>query len=262
MRNRLVKLSLALIMALCLTAGVFADDSTAWSDATAGELSYTGGNVGIGTEYPGAKVHIEGGEIWIFDNEQNPRFLLGDTPVSGNYGSFQWDSLNNYFRLETNGTNGIKMNDNFLSIGNVFPSQPLIVASGSTELMRVQSNGNVGIGVTDPGTAKLKVDGNIVATGTITTGSSRTLKKEIEPISHTDATQALMALDPVSFRYKADDTELNIGFIAEDVPDMVATNDRMGLNSMDLVTLAITVIQEQQKEIDELKTIVAELTVK
>ena len=85
--------------------------------------------------------------------------------------------------------------------------------------------GNVGIGTTDPGTAKLKVVGNIVATGTITTGSSRTLKKDIE-----------------------------------EVPDMVAINDRKGLNSMDLVTLEITVIQEQQIEINELKIIVAEMS--
>ena len=45
-----------------------------------------------------------------------------------------------------------------------------------------------------------------------------------------------------------------VGFIAEDVPDLVATTDRKGLSSMDIVAVLTSVVKDQQKTIDELKT--------
>ena len=47
-----------------------------------------------------------------------------------------------------------------------------------------------------------------------------------------------------------------MGFIAEDVPDMVATQDRKGINPMDLIAVLTKVVQQQQKEIEELKTLI------
>ncbi len=38
-----------------------------------------------------------------------------------------------------------------------------------------------------------------------------------------------------------------VGFIAEDVPDLVATKDRKGLAPMDLTAVLTKVVQEQQK---------------
>ena len=37
-----------------------------------------------------------------------------------------------------------------------------------------------------------------------------------------------------------------MGFIAEDVPDLVATKDRKGLSPMDIVAVLTKVLQEQQ----------------
>ncbi len=50
-----------------------------------------------------------------------------------------------------------------------------------------------------------------------------------------------------------------MGFIAEDVPELVATNDRKGLSSMDIVAVLTKVLQEQQKTISELTGRVADL---
>lgn len=128
--------------------------------------------------------------------------------------------------------------------------------------------GNVGIGPIDSTrypTERLSVDGNICATGTIASGgtikgkditcsSSRTLKENIASLSKQDAVSTLMDLDPVTFYFKSDEQkDLHIGFIAEDVPDLVATSDRKGLSSMDIVAVLTKVVQQQQKKIEELE---------
>ena len=51
-----------------------------------------------------------------------------------------------------------------------------------------------------------------------------------------------------------DAVESHIGFIAEDVPDLVATSDRQGLSSMDIVAVLTRVIQAQQQHIEALET--------
>jgi hypothetical protein len=45
-----------------------------------------------------------------------------------------------------------------------------------------------------------------------------------------------------------------VGFIAEDVPDLVATADRKGLSSMDVAAVLTKVIQQQQRTIEDLQT--------
>lgn len=134
-------------------------DNDLWWDNTNKRL-------GIGTTTPQAKLEIVNGEVWIFNNNQNPRILIGDNGTTGQYGFLQWDSNNDYYRIETTGTNGLKINDNYVSIGNIYPSQPLIVASGTTELFRVQSDGKVGIGTTAPAQV-LDVAGNLQFSGAL-----------------------------------------------------------------------------------------------
>lgn len=134
-------------------------DNALWWDNTNKRL-------GIGTTTPQAKLEIVNGEVWIFNNNQNPRILIGDNGFTGQYGFLQWDSNNDYYRIETTGTNGLKINDNYVSIGNIYPSQPLIVASGTTELFRVQSDGKVGIGTTAPAQV-LDVAGNLQFSGAL-----------------------------------------------------------------------------------------------
>ena len=48
--------------------------------------------------------------------------------------------------------------------------------------------------------------------------------------------------------------ESYVGFIAEDVPALVATADRNGVSSMDVVAVLTRVIQDQQRRIEELET--------
>ena len=58
-------------------------------------------------------------------------------------------------------------------------------------------------------------------------------------------------LEPVTFKY-IDDDEVHAGFIAEEVPDLVATSDRTSLSPMDIVAVLTRVLKFHQKQIQEL----------
>lgn len=90
--------------------------------------------------------------------------------------------------------------------------------------------------------------------GQFNNASSRELKENIRAISSEEAMDALDHLNPMQYNYKADKSKENyVGFIAEDVPDIVATKDRKKMNPMDVVAILTKVVKEQQKSIKELK---------
>jgi hypothetical protein len=103
----------------------------------------TNGRVGIGGASSFSKFEIQGGDAAIYNSASNPRLIIGDSTSAGQNGFIQWDSANDYLRFETTGTNGMKVNDNFVTIGNIFPSQPLTVANGTTQLFQVTTTGTV-----------------------------------------------------------------------------------------------------------------------
>ena len=84
-------------------------------------------------------------------------------------------------------------------------------------------------------------------------GSSRSYKENINDLSSEEALDTLADLQPTSFNYKTDSEETYLGFIAEDVPDLVATKDRKGLVAMDIVAVLTKVVQTQQEQIRALE---------
>ncbi len=117
--------------------------------------------------------------------------------------------------------------------------------------MTITTDGNVGIG----GNAlisKLRVEGTIFAMGGVS--SSRAFKYNIAKLPLNEAMKTLEALDPVTFRYKSDENkDLQVGFIAEDVPELVSTPERKGIIPMDIVAVLTKVVQAQQKSISALE---------
>jgi hypothetical protein len=103
----------------------------------------TNGRIGIGGVATYSKFEVIGGDAAVYNSGGNPRLILGDSTSAGENGYLQWDSANNYFRIESVGTNGLKINDNYVTIGNIYPSQPLIVANGTTKLFEVNTTGSV-----------------------------------------------------------------------------------------------------------------------
>lgn len=118
----------------------------------------------------------------------------------------------------------------------------------------VEGGGDVGIGKDNP-THLLDVgnSGAYCDGGAWVNGSSRSFKENITELSSEQALDTLADLQPTTFNYKTDSEELYLGFIAEDVPDLVATKDRKGLVAMDIVAVLTKVVQTQQEQIKALE---------
>ena len=119
-----------------------------------------------------------------------------------------------------------------------------------------KDGGNVGIGTTNPTLGPLQMGSGayVTAGGVWTNASSRAYKDEIVDLPLDKALEALAGLNPVTYHYKATEDERHVGFIAEDVPDLVATRDRKGVSPLDIVAVLTKVVQRQQKDIEELKS--------
>lgn len=127
-----------------------------------------------------------------------------------------------------------------------------LIANDSVK-MTVETSGDVGIGLTNP-TYKLHISGGAYCDGAAwVPGSSREYKENITNLTLDEAINALDGLNPVKFNYKTNKDEDYMGFIAEDVPEIVATKERKGVNTMDVVAVLTKVVQEQQKLIRELQ---------
>jgi Chaperone of endosialidase len=96
------------------------------------------------------------------------------------------------------------------------------------------------------------------AGGVWTSVSSRAAKENIRELTTADALRALAELNPVTYNYKVDAQEKHVGFIAEDVPELVASKDRKGLSALDIVAVLTKVVQEQKRTLEEKSQMVDE----
>lgn len=113
-------------------------------------------------------------------------------------------------------------------------------------------NGNIGLRNTNPQhPLHLASGAHCTSGGVWTNASSRELKEKIEPITGEQAREAVLALRPVVYRYKAEEDERYVGFIAEDVPELVATKDRKSLSPMDITAVLTRVVQDQDRIVQQ-----------
>jgi hypothetical protein len=97
----------------------------------------------------------------------------------------------------------------------------------------------------DVGTSGAYCDG-----GAWVDGSSRDFKENISDLQADVALRAVRELNPVTYCYKFDGEE-RVGFIAEELPDLVATEDRRGLSATEVVAVLTRVVQTQQELLEE-----------
>jgi hypothetical protein len=151
--------------------------------------------------------------------------------------------------------------DNFVAfgggntIGNAATQIDFFTAPNTTTpvgipRLTIIDNGYVGIGTQTP-FYPLQMAGGAYSDGVNwINGSSREYKDNIRDLTTEEALRAFEGLNPVAFNYKSGMGEQHIGFIAEDVPELVATKDRKGLSPMDIVAVLTKVVKEQQAIID------------
>jgi hypothetical protein len=127
----------------------------------------------------------------------------------------------------------------------------------------VDKSGNLGIKRESPSYPVHLGNGAYCSAGGVwTNASSREYKQDIKALTKDLAFKTLEGLEPVSFRYKTEDDESHLGFIAEDVPEIVATKDRKGMSSMDVVAVLTKVVKEQQKMMEEQQKTISDLSQK
>ncbi|MBN1470748.1 MAG: tail fiber domain-containing protein [Syntrophaceae bacterium] len=182
-------------------------------------------------------------------------YAAGNKNTTGSYNTY----LGNYSGLanttgQRNTIMGYTAGQNNAGSGNVFIGYAAGAnETGSNKLYIANSNTSTPLIWGDFGTGVVKVNGAIVQT------SSQEYKDNIKELKTEDAIQTLQGLHPVTYTYKTNPGDQQVGFIAEDVPELVATQDRKGMSSMDVVAVLTKVVQEQQRTIAGLQTELNEL---
>ena len=242
-----------------------------WTKAANGnDAYYTAGNVGIGTATPESTFQV----LWsttasyvTFGNSSGGLrvgALQSGSPFIGQ-GTIKTAADGNYIAKSAGASYGhsiISFDYNgtisFMTASNQADGTNL---NGVFQLpLYLSTNGRVGMGTSTPafplqvGTSAANGNGAYVSTGGVwTNGSSKDSKKNIVDLAAKEAIDAFVKLEPKIYNYRNEENERYVGFLAEDVPELVATKDRKHLSPMDIAAVTVKVVQEQEKTIDSLK---------
>jgi hypothetical protein len=232
--------------------------------ARAGILNTTGsGNVFLG--YDAGESELGSNKLYIDNSDTSSPLIWGDfssdiVAINGKFG-VGTQSPGYPMELETTGEkavfvvdrtdgamNFINATDSYGNFGTV-NDYPLRLVVNAWWRMRLDSDGSL----------TMKNGATCTAGGEWQNASSRELKENIRDLTTEEAAEALERLAPIRFNYKADREEESLGFIAEDVPDLVATKDRKGMSAMDVVAVLTKVVQEQQRIVEDQQETISKL---
>ena len=246
-------------------------------------LNPNGGNVGIGTTSPAAKLDVNG-DIAVkgasIINKASAALTIGD--IAGN------DSVTNLTLTTAGRSTEVFLDDSGnVGVNTATPSYNLTVDSGANDIgivtassdsgsyvgfldnatstiPKVGAVGNklildasqyVGVRKTNPSYA-LDVNGTIRATGNVIAYSDARVKENVETIPN--ALDKVKAMRGVGYN-KIGEEKRSIGVIAQEMLEVmpeVVSQDEQGMYSVaygNLVGVLIEAVKEQQQQIDELK---------
>jgi len=216
------------------------------------------GNVGIGTASPSTRLHV-----------------VGDAAITGNAGigttapTFKMQVLaaGGAANILLAGQSGVSNGYTIISDGTNLTHQWY---NGGGEAMRVNSNGNVGIGTTAPD-QKLSVNGDAdkIGGGSWLSFSDERLKNIKGQFS--TGLKAVMQLQPIRYEYQKQNAlglpsnGEHIGFGAQSlrkvIPEAVTQNSNgyLMVNNDPVIWTMLNAIKEQQQEIVQLKAQIKKL---
>jgi len=150
----------------------------------------------------------------------------------------------------------------------VFKTGATVGQDNGTERMRITSGGEVYIaGTTDQGAYNLQVNGTGVwGAGAYVNGSDFRLKENISDLDN--SLELINKMKPVTYNYKGSyskDSSTQTGFIAQDLKELLKDKkyldgivkqgpEYMSVAYQNLIPLLVKGMQEQQKEINDLKS--------
>lgn len=237
---------------------VFVGHESGWDNYSGSNNTFIGNNAGDGNTNGESNTFLGTESGYSNTTGSNNTFVGKDAGFSistGNKNTFVGKGAGYYNTIgEGNVFLGYKagLNEtrhNKLYIANSSTSTPLIF--GDFSFCFVTINGNLGIGVNPSYPLHMSSGAYCSTGGTWTNASSRALKENIENLNLDEAVNALFKLNPIKYNYKVDKTDKHVGFIAEDVPELVAVADRKGLSPMDITAVLTKVVQDQQNLIRE-----------
>ncbi|MEM1249210.1 MAG: tail fiber domain-containing protein [Acidobacteriota bacterium] len=201
--------------------------------------------VGLGTTSPQGNLHIFGEENADVFSGVGPDLVSGPAFNFGYSGS-SFGVGSGFFNVRP-------------TSGAVAPNPALYFATRNVERMVIDRSGQIAIDMDQsfgntfdpehPLHAQLS-GAHLSSGGVWTNASSRALKENVRSLSLTAALRALSALEPVTYNYRALPGDPQVGFIAEDVPELVATPDRRTLAHGEIVGVLTRVVQELQRQLE------------
>ena len=252
-------------LSLSLAGTLFAEDRLVIKDSSSNTVMAVTewGQIGLGDSVsgPSGVLDLGGEDMYINGNDSlgYPRLLsIADGRVSFGYlggtggGSFEADSAS----LDSNKKGDFAFIYGGGAFGDlVFTHDDPTAATRYQTTLLVDYRGYIGIGgeTTPDYPIQHKSGGYFTGTQWMD-ASSRDYKENITELSTEEAMEAFKDLTPVKYNYKAIPDEETLGFIAEDVPDLVATNGRKALSAMDTVAVLTKVLQQQQETIEKLNS--------
>ena len=209
------------------------------------KILQSNGNVGIGSDTPTAKLHV----VTAADEVEAVRLTVGDRQLDL---GIQEDAV----QLRTNGKfynfdQGITVQPGiFNSAGDL-----LLQTAGTSQVTILRDSGNVGIGTTTP-EAKLQLIGNAKFEGIVVhsdspqVAASRVQKENIVDFDSQEAVDLLKSLHPVKFTHRADPSQQpQAGFLAEDVPSLVASTDGQAVRMMEIIAILTQNLKNHEQTI-------------
>jgi hypothetical protein len=200
------------------------------------------GKVGIGTASPGTNLHVSSTATTDAQIGLGPNPQLATGP--GFFISYSGAGI----------ARSVGLFDVRPDASAVAPNPSLRFMTADVQRMIIDNEGFIGLqGVANPTSPIQHSSGAVLtAAGAWVNASSRELKENITELSSDQARSALEKLEPVTYNYKVAKDDPQVGFIAEEVPELVAMPDHKTLSPVEIVGVLTKVVKDQQKTIDEL----------